>query len=85
MILLPREQLLLIAPHLRDAIYHLTSMWDALSAAETALDGQGQADITVTEDDIASAALLLSDPADALRLTNEQIVASLIDEKKGGA
>lgn len=52
--------------HLKDALYHMTAMWDALSQLETPL-------VTVESDQISPAASMLCEPSDAYQMTDEDV------------
>ena len=59
--------------HLRDAIYHLTSCWDALRQAEGLVPGE------INEEDISGYAGNTTDPADAYKQFTEADMDELLE------
>lgn len=58
---------------LKDALYHLTAMWDALRTLEVELTPEDGNDIEIETDDISGMASSLSEPSDAYKLKDKDL------------
>lgn len=68
---------------LKDALYHLTAMWDALRTLEVELTPEDGDNIEVETDDISGMAVSLSEPSDAYKLKDkdlDEFIAGLLVE-----
>lgn len=76
-----REHMPLIASHLREAIFHLASCWDALREAEQALSTD-DAYLEIEVDEITG---ITSDcghpPCDAFKFTDDELFESIFGEE----